>query len=71
MESGKLIIDDVVDLNTLNADGDISCPYCKKGKAFVYTASGMVSLKCGNCHRMVLWDFDHGTAYKANMRKYR
>lgn len=70
METGELIIDDVVDLNTLRTDGSIACPYCQKSKAFLYGASGMISHSCGNCNRMVLWDFDHKTAYKARVKKF-
>lgn len=68
--SGKLVIDDVVDLNSLVPTGVIKCPYCGRGKLYVYSASGMISNSCGNCNRMVLWDFDHYTAYKAKVRKF-
>ncbi len=66
----KEVIDDVVDLNSLNSDGNIACPYCSKGRAYIYGATGMVSLPCGRCHQMVLWDYDNKTAYKAKVRKF-
>ncbi len=70
MDTGKLVVDDVVDLNSLDSDGSISCPYCQKSSAFLYGASGMISHACSNCTRMVLWDFDNKTAYKARVRKF-
>lgn len=60
----------VVDLNSLKSTGRINCPYCNKGKIFLYSAAGMVSSPCGTCHRIVLWDYDNLTAYKANIRKF-
>ena len=70
MKIEDMIIEDVVDLNSLQATGSIKCPYCNKGRSFLYSATGMVSNPCGNCHRMVLWDFDNCTAYKARVRKF-
>lgn len=64
------IIDNTVDLNSLEATDIIKCPYCGKGKTYVYTATGMSSNPCGVCHRIALWDFDHHIAYKANIRKF-
>ncbi len=64
------VIDDVVDLNSLKSTGSIKCPYCKKGRSVIYSATGMVSNPCGNCHRMVLWDYDNNTAYKASVRTF-
>ncbi|MFV0363079.1 MAG: hypothetical protein ACK5LL_08325 [Suipraeoptans sp.] len=62
--------DYIVNLNDLESDGDIKCPYCSKGRAYTYGAKGMVSLSCGRCHQMVLWDYDNKTAYKAKVRKF-
>ncbi len=62
--------DYIVNLNDLNSDGAIKCPYCDKGRAYMYGATGMVSLSCNKCNRMVLWDYDHKTAYKAKVRKF-
>lgn len=65
-----IIIDDVVDLNSLTPSGAIDCPYCGKGKSYVYNATGMQSSTCCKCNRMVLWDFDHMKSYKARVRKF-
>jgi DNA-directed RNA polymerase subunit RPC12/RpoP len=70
MEELNLIIDDVVDLNSLIPNGSIECPYCGKGKAYIYNATGMVSFPCSKCHRMVLWDYDNKDSYKAKVRKF-
>ena len=70
MNKGDLVIEDIVDLNSLEATDTIKCPYCGKGKIYVYSATGMVSNPCGVCGRIALWDFDHHTAYKANIRKF-
>lgn len=70
MNIEELIIEDIVDLNSLQSTGSIKCPYCSKGRSFLYSATGMMSNPCGNCHRMVLWDFDNRTAYKARVRKF-
>lgn len=59
-----------VDLNALEKDGTLACPYCGKGKVYLYAAKGMVSMACNRCNRMVLWDFDHQKAFKAKVRKY-
>lgn len=62
--------DCIVNLNDLESDGSITCPYCAKGRAYTYGATGMVSFPCSRCNRMVLWDYDHKTAYKAKVRKF-
>jgi hypothetical protein len=61
--------DYVVDLNTLNKDGDVDCPYCLKKISYSYGASGKQSCQCGNCHRYVLIDYDKMRAYKVRPRK--
>ena len=53
-----------VDLNALEKDGTLACPYCGKGKVYLY------AMACNRCNRMVLWDFDHHKALKAKVRKY-
>lgn len=71
MKIEALVIDDVVDLNSLNSIGSIPCPYCHKAHAVMYGgAAGLVSSKCDTCHRIVLWDYDNNTAYKASARKF-
>ena len=45
----------IVNLNDLKQDGTIDCPYCSRGRAYIYSAQGMISLPCDKCHRMVLW----------------
>ena len=62
--------DYIVNLNDLEKDGTIDCPYWSKGRAYSYSAKGMISLSCDKCHRMVLWDFEHRVAYKATVRKF-
>lgn len=62
--------DYIVNLNDLESDGVINCPYCSKGRAYIYGATGMVSLPCSRCRQMVLWDYDHKTSYKAKVRKF-
>ena len=66
----KDVIDDVVDLNMLEPTSQIECPYCGKGKMYLYGATGMQSSGCYICKRIVLWDFDHQKAYKAKVRKF-
>lgn len=62
--------DYTVNLNELETTGIIKCPYCGKGKAFIYSATGMQSSGCSVCKRIVLWDFDHKAAYKASAKKF-
>lgn len=62
--------DFVIDLNELEYDGTIVCPYCNKGKQYLYGDFGKTSQNCDRCHRMVLWDFDTKKAYRARVRKY-
>lgn len=62
--------DYIVNLNDLEKDGTIDCPYCSKGRAYSYSAKGMISPSCDKCHRMVLLDFEHRVAYKATVRKF-
>lgn len=62
--------DYVVNLNDLESTGNIKCPYCGKGKTYIYGATGMQSSGCCICKRIVLWDFDHETAYKASAKKF-
>lgn len=60
-----------VNLNDLNTTAIIKCPYCGKSKAYSYNNStGMFSSECGTCKRIVLWDFDNKTAYKASAKKF-
>lgn len=64
-------VDFTVNLNDLTTTGVIKCPYCGKGKAYIYNnATGMLSSACSICKRIVLWDFDHITAYKASAKKF-
>lgn len=63
-------MDKVIDLNNLDMNGTVICPYCGKGKDYIYNASGKVSHPCVNCKRMVLWDYDSNTAFKARVKKY-
>ena len=49
--------DYMVDLNALDKDGEVECPYCMKIVSFSYGASGKQSCQCGNCHRFVLIDY--------------
>lgn len=60
----------VMDLNDLDQDAVIECPYCHKGKTYSYGARGKESCNCHICGRLVLWDFDRMLAYKARARKY-
>lgn len=62
--------DYTVNLNDLESTGIIECPYCGKGKAYIYGATGMQSSGCSVCKRIVLWDFDNKTAYKASAKKF-
>ena len=62
--------DYTVNLNDLETTGIIKCAYCGKGKAFIYSATGMQSSGCSVCKRIVLWDFDHKAAYKASAKKF-
>jgi len=59
-----------VSLDELQLDGVIECPYCSKGKSYVYGAKGMQSSTCHICKRIVLWDFDRMKAYQVKARKY-
>lgn len=64
-------MDYVFDLNTLETTGIIECPYCGRSKAYVYNnATGKLSSACNIWGRIVLWDFDNKTAYKARAKKY-
>ena len=60
----------IVDLNTLQSDGVIECPYCNKGKSYSYGAKGKQSIPCQVCHRMVLWDYDKMTGYRATAKRF-
>ena len=63
--------DSTVNLNDLEITAVIKCPYCGKSKIFSYfNASGMISSNCSVCTRMVLWDLDNMTAYKASVKKF-
>ena len=62
--------DYTVNLNDFESTAVIECPYCGKGKAYIYGATGMQSSGCSVCKRIVLWDFDHNIAYKACAKKY-
>jgi hypothetical protein len=70
MQIEALIIDDVVDLNSLPSTGSIPCPYCGKASSVMYGTKGLASNRCEKCHRIVLWDYDNYTAYKASARKF-
>lgn len=59
-----------VNLNDLESTGIIACPYCGKGKAYIYGAARMQSSGCSVCKRIVLWDFGHNVAYKASAKKF-
>ena len=59
-----------VDLNGMEATGVIDCPYCSKGKMYMYNSKGKASLNCGRCNKIVLWDFDKGIGFKAKPRKH-
>lgn len=42
--------DYIVNINDLESDGVINCPYCCKGKAYIYGAINLFSLnKINNC----------------------
>lgn len=59
-----------INLNDLNMDGIIECPYCGRGKSYSYGAKGRQSSACSVCKNIVLWDFDCMIAYKVRARKY-
>ena len=64
-------MDFVFDLNTLKTTGIIACPYCGRSKAYVLNnATGKLSRVCNACGKIVLWDFDNKTAYKARAKRY-
>ena len=63
-------VDMVINLNDLNQDAVIECPYCRKGKTYSYGAKGRESSNCHVCGRMVLWDFDRMTAFRARVRRF-
>ncbi len=66
-----MIDNEVYDLNTMNMDFYLKCPYCNKGKFYSYDGSkGKGSSLCNICRNIVLWDFDKREAYKATTRKY-
>ncbi len=58
-----------VNLEQLELDGQISCPYCGKGRIFLYGATGKSSQQCANCRNIVLWDFDKMHGYRAKAKK--
>lgn len=64
------MVDCIINLDEMDLDGTIECPYCSKGKTYSYGAKGKQSMPCGACHRMVLWDYDMMKAYKAKVKKY-
>lgn len=66
----KMQTDYIVNLNDLDSTGIIECPYCGKGKTNIYGATGMQSSGCSVCKRIVLWDFDRKTAYKASTKGF-
>ena len=55
--------DYMVDLNALDKDDEVECPYCMK------IVSGKQSCQCGNCHRYVLIDYDKMKALRVRPRK--
>ena len=64
------LVDIVINLNDLSQDAVVECPYCHKGKTYSYGAKGKESSNCHVCGRMVLWDFDRMTAFRAKVRKF-
>lgn len=60
----------VIDLNTMPCTGKIECPYCNKGRMYMYNSKGQTSSNCPKCNRLVLWDFDNHKSYKAKARRY-
>lgn len=60
----------MVDLNQMPCTGQIECPYCSKGRMYMYNSKGRTSSNCPVCKHLVLWDYDRGKAYKARPRKY-
>lgn len=63
-------VDTIINLNDLEQDAVIECPYCHKSKTYSYGAKGKESSNCHICGRLVLWDFDRMTAYRAKAKKY-
>ena len=64
-------MDFTVNLNELEITAILECPYCGKGKVYVYKGSkGANSSGCSKCRRIVLWDFDNYKAYKATAKKF-
>lgn len=60
-----------ININDLEVTDIIKCPYCGRSKTFSYfNATGMISNTCNVCGRIVLWDLDNGTAYKAEAKKF-
>lgn len=61
----------LIDLNSIESSGSLSCPYCGKGKLILYgKMQGKESSNCAKCGRLVLWDFDDMRAFKAKARKF-
>ena len=63
-------MEEIIDLNELELNAVIECPYCHKGKIYAYGAKGKGSGNCFVCKRLILWDFDRLKAYKASAKKY-
>ncbi len=59
----------VVDLNDLELEGQIQCPYCHKARIYSYGAKGKSSQQCPNCRNFVLWDYDQMVGFKAIIKK--
>lgn len=59
-----------INLNDLQMDGVLECPYCGKGKDYSYGGKGQHSCPCGVCKNIVLWNFDKMKAYKVRARKF-
>jgi hypothetical protein len=60
----------VIDLNEIPCTGQIECPYCSKGRMYMYNCKGRTSSNCPKCNRLVLWDFDNLKSYKAKARRF-
>ena len=67
---GDVMDKEVIGLNSLPLRGIIKCPYCSKGRSYVYSDVGLVSSKCENCARLVLWNMTEMVSYKAKARKF-
>jgi len=59
-----------VDINRLSVKGAIPCPCCLKEKIIAYRgASGKSSVRCRNCGKFILVDYDKMTAILVKAHK--